>query len=432
MLFNDQSRQIIILGYNESSFFLAKKLSVFFDVIILYYKKDFQLHLIEDIDIIIKEIESDLLTEIKEYIYTEDWFFLALTENEELNIFSTLIAQKLKARKTIAFIITNKYKQLDTGIDIIINPFVIFLQEIYKNIGLLGIEKINDIYPGHLKLVQIKIKPDDIFINLKIKETRLKDTIIAAIKRKNYYLLPSPDLELLPGDLLYLICKDKYFLFLKKLYPEFGKDKLFIIGGDDLSYFLFKYLGKFFKDITFIEPELEKCSKLASRLEKPLILHGKGTELKLLEEEGVTAKSLFLSISSEDEQNLLSSYGARCLNCKEIITLINSYGLEKIARLMKLSKTIFLPEIITRHLLNLIQDGFRIKRDLPGDVIFLKELNVKDFTPLVNKHMSKFLNQQGLFNCFLKSDQQFKIPDKKYKIQAGDILYFPAKKGQKI
>jgi trk system potassium uptake protein TrkA len=77
-------------------------------------------------------------------------------------------------------------------------------------------------------------------------------------------------------------------------------------------------------DVKIIESSAKRCDYLASELPADtLVLQGDGTDEELLLEENVADMDLFVSVTSDDEDNILSAMLAKRLGARRVIALIN-------------------------------------------------------------------------------------------------------------
>lgn len=82
-------------------------------------------------------------------------------------------------------------------------------------------------------------------------------------------------------------------------------------------------------NVKLIEVNKRRCEVLASQLSsRVLVLHGDVTDEELLAEEGVGECDLFVSVTSDDENNIMSALLAKRLGARRTIALVNrkSYG----------------------------------------------------------------------------------------------------------
>jgi trk system potassium uptake protein len=76
--------------------------------------------------------------------------------------------------------------------------------------------------------------------------------------------------------------------------------------------------------VKIIERDRKRCDYLASQLpSSTLILHGDGADEDLLTEESVGQMDLFLALTSDDEDNIMSAMLAKRLGARRVMSLIN-------------------------------------------------------------------------------------------------------------
>jgi trk system potassium uptake protein TrkA len=74
--------------------------------------------------------------------------------------------------------------------------------------------------------------------------------------------------------------------------------------------------------VRVVEKEAEKCQQMAESLERVLILQGDMTDQALLKEEGIEEADFFISLSDDEDANILASLLAKRLGAKKTITLV--------------------------------------------------------------------------------------------------------------
>ncbi len=94
--------------------------------------------------------------------------------------------------------------------------------------------------------------------------------------------------------------------------------------GERLADELARQAGRF--HVKLIEEDAVRCEQLAARMpEGVLVLHGEASDEDLLAEEGVEETDLFLSLSDDDEDNIMSSLLAKRLGARRVLALINRH-----------------------------------------------------------------------------------------------------------
>ena len=118
-----------------------------------------------------------------------------------------------------------------------------------------------------------------------------------------------------------------------------------VIGGGKISYYLSKQMLEFGAKVKIIESNSEVCLSLAEKLPEATILHGDGTNEKLLAEERISDMDAIISLTGIDEENVLMSLYARSVSKAKIVTKINRTTFSHIIDAMDLG-SVFHPRYI--------------------------------------------------------------------------------------
>ncbi len=99
--------------------------------------------------------------------------------------------------------------------------------------------------------------------------------------------------------------------------------RLMLAGGGKVGLRLARILADQY-DVKLIEHDKNRCAYLASQLpSSTLILNGDGTDEDLLHEESVGEMDLFLALTSDDEDNIMSAMLAKRMGARRVMALIN-------------------------------------------------------------------------------------------------------------
>jgi len=105
--------------------------------------------------------------------------------------------------------------------------------------------------------------------------------------------------------------------------------RVMIAGGGNIGMRLACELAGHQYSVRLIERNMARCEYLATRLPSSvLVLHGSATDEALLEREGIDETDTWLALTSDDEDNIMSSLLAKRLGARKVIALINrqAYG----------------------------------------------------------------------------------------------------------
>ncbi len=135
-----------------------------------------------------------------------------------------------------------------------------------------------------------------------------------------------------PGDEVFVLAAREHLPFvLSSLHrragqPERKVRRIMIAGGGEVGLRLARKLGedpgRF--NAKILECDAARCVKLASELPSHvLVLHGEGTDERLLESESIEDVDLFLALTDDDENNIMSSLLAKRMGARRVLALIN-------------------------------------------------------------------------------------------------------------
>jgi trk system potassium uptake protein len=104
---------------------------------------------------------------------------------------------------------------------------------------------------------------------------------------------------------------------------ERSAKRLMIAGGGRVGSRLAHELSDTHQ-IKLIEASRQRCDELATQLpSSALVLHGDSTDEDLLEDENVADMDMFIALTSDDEDNIMSCLLAKRLGAKRVLALIN-------------------------------------------------------------------------------------------------------------
>ena len=95
-----------------------------------------------------------------------------------------------------------------------------------------------------------------------------------------------------------------------------------IAGGGNIGLRLAKALEKDYL-VKIVEHNKRRCEVLAERVERALVLQGDATDETLLQSENVEEMDIFIAVTNDDENNIMSSLLAKRMGARRVVSLIN-------------------------------------------------------------------------------------------------------------
>ena len=261
--------------------------------------------------------------------------FIALTQTDELNILSCLVAKTAGIKHTIARVRNPDYsKQFgffknELGLSMTINPEYSAAREIAKVLYFPSAINMESFAKGAVDLAEIKLKHDNPLCGSALSEIQRKfnvNVLVCAVQRNSDVFIPRGNSVLEANDKLYITAPRKELVrFMKKIGIYRHKTKnIMIIGGGKVGYYLAKQLsenGGY--NIKIIEKDFARCEFLSEALPDVQIINGDGTDRDTLFEQGIEKLDAFVALTSIDEENIISSMYASSLGITKTVAKIN-------------------------------------------------------------------------------------------------------------
>ena len=148
---------------------------------------------------------------------------------------------------------------------------------------------------------------------------------VVALYRQDTEVEATKSTRILAGDEVFVLADTQKIRFVLGAIHNIDKpvQRLMIAGGGKVGLRLARSLvGQC--EVKIIETDKKRCEYLASQLPSSmLVLHGDGSDEDLLLEENVGEMDLFLALTSDDEDNILSSMLAKRMGAGRVMSLIN-------------------------------------------------------------------------------------------------------------
>jgi len=333
--------KIIIVGGGEVGYHIASKLSRENKDVILIDRDPARLKQVSealDVQTLLGSGASPTLLR-EAGIDTAD-MIVAVTDSDESNLVACLLSRILSPGTTrIARVRNHEFFEVEEirnseilGLSLVINPEVEMVKTIMRLLEVPGAVDVIDFADGRVRLVGLKINPGSRLVGLNMIELRKLDPqqqiLIGAIYRDNDVIIPHGRTDIQAGDLAYVVTHSSQ---IEETLHFFGLTPTpiryaFIIGGGQVGALLARELEPQGIKIKLIDRNPDRCRELSQVLNKTVVLNGDGTDQALLEEENVADADVFIALTNDEEENVLSCLLARRLGARQTITRINKFS----------------------------------------------------------------------------------------------------------
>ena len=331
------SENVLILGLGGVGFYLAKRLG-HEGYAITVIESDHGLIRYADGNIDARLIKGNAMSIEcwQEADAKEMDFLIAVTDNDAVNMLSSMIADRFGVRRKIARVRSLEFgdedsilKAEDLKIDLLIHPEELAAQEIVRLIKRTAGNEIIDIAQGQMQVMATRIHETSPLVYKKLKNiSQIYDDFpfrIVAVARGITTIIPGGECEILPQDQVCIMASNEDLPRLMELtgVKKHRRHRVMILGGGLVGSRVAELLGKTV-NIKLIEKDDKRAEELSFTLKNTEVLHGDGSDVNILNLAGLLDMDTFISATGENETNIMS-----CLLAKHLMNIQNHNIQEK-------------------------------------------------------------------------------------------------------
>ncbi|WP_292654148.1 NAD-binding protein [Nitratifractor sp.] len=309
---------IIIAGAGKVGYNLARTLSPVHNVTVIDRNAEALARLQESLDILpVNGDIEDPLT-YRKLIDKEADLFIAVTDMDEANLISTLIAGDTIAVKRKFIRLRNEFFAKSSireklGIDEAIFPLQLTSETVEQLFAYPRANNVKSFAYADFKLISIRVTALAEAITLEPGE----NYAVVGIEREKSFIIPEGGgAEIRPGDLVYLFGDESRIRALcPKLEAEApgNIERCVVFGGGDLGIAIARKLLEHGKEVKIVEENIRQCNIADEALEgEAMTLSCKYGTAELFEEEGLGHADMMIAATGNDEYNII-----KCLEAKE-------------------------------------------------------------------------------------------------------------------
>lgn len=333
--------KIVIIGAGEVGFHIASHLAhENKDVVIIDRDSEAIRRVSDNLDVQIITGSGSSPVVLEEAGIKEADILLAVTDSDEINLVACLVASIISpTTKKLARIRNADYDEFhDTfreyapHIDTIINPEIEVVKTIDRLMSMPGAVDVGAFADGRIKFVGIRLdgstRLDGVRLSAISAKIGKQPPLIAAVIRDEELVIPRGNDRLQAGDLVYFISEahklsQSLAVFEKYVEPI---NRVLIIGGGQLGFRLAKLLEEKSIYTKIVEKDVARCKELAEKLNKAVVLHGDGSDQELLREENIQDMDVVITLTQDEETNIIASLLARRMGAPKTITRISRFS----------------------------------------------------------------------------------------------------------
>jgi trk system potassium uptake protein TrkA len=224
------------------------------------------------------------------------------------------------------------FKTHPPRIDTVINPEIEVVNTIERLMSVPGAVDVNEFAGGKVKFVGVSLDPGSDLDGVRLIDLgqRLgkRRPLIAGMVRDEQVIIPRGKDRLQAGDIVYFIAEESTLMDTLAVFGKTAEPvrRVLIIGGGRLGLRLAERLEEGAVYTKIMEADVSRCAMLAEKLNRAVVLHGDGSDQQLLLEENVQEMDVVVTLTNDEETNILASLLASAWGPAKTITKISRFS----------------------------------------------------------------------------------------------------------
>ena len=376
----------IIIGAGEVGFHIAKLLTVQANDVVLIDESDAACDRVnEQLDLQTLQGSGASPRLLKTAGIDEADLLIAVTNSDEINMLACQIAGRYSVSTKIARVSNPDYFSTesgltpkDFGIDLLVSPEQRCIAEFVRLLQIPEAREIVDFEDGKVQLVSFRARQSNPLIGKSLAELDasglLADIRFAAISRRGnpnngnpisngnrHIIIPRGADALQQGDEAFVIGSSlavEQLLRISGITFNQQLDRVIIVGASPIGIGLARVLEENDTDVKLIEADQTQARLASQRLKRTTVLQGDYLQYRLLEEAGVEGVNGFVSVTGDDENDIMACMTAKENGAQRVLALVQRPRyLPLLARIPRLDGAVSRHLTVVSNILRLIRRG---------------------------------------------------------------------------
>lgn len=266
--------------------------------------------------------------------------FIAVTDHDEINLLSTMIAKELGAKYTVARVSDPQYEDYigfadgKFGIDYIISPEIEAANELLVNMRYPHATSVESFFDEKIQLVGIPVQEESSTVGLALENIHhefdaIDDILICFVEREHEIFIPSGSFIIQAGDIIHLIGEKQALKSFNRLtgHDDTKIKSVLIIGAANIAFYLVPKLICHNVAVKVIEQQNRKALALSALNPKATVIVADGSHPDVLNEAHLDQFDAFVPLTGIDEENIVIGILARRRGVKKVLTRVERIAL---------------------------------------------------------------------------------------------------------
>ena len=363
--------------------------------------------------------------------------FIALTEYDEVNMISAVLAKKMGAKETIVRVRNPEYSNAYfkekniLGFSLIVNPELLAARAISNIIDFPNALSVERFAGGRVSLMEFVIKDSSDLCQMPISDFRKKfgNIIVCAMERDHQLMIPSGDVTIQDKDRIFVTGNRVDMMLFHNYFKSRAVKSLLIVGAGKIAYYLLGILKDSRIDTKVIEINPERARFFSEKFPNLYIVQGDGTAKDILLEESAPSYDAVATLTGVDEENIITSMFLDRVGVQKNITKVNRTSLLEIIHAPDFS-SIITPKIIAvdtimhfiRGRVNAQYSDLQAMHHLANGQIETLQFHIKEANKMTAKPLSQLKLKKGVLIAAIIRKGKTIFPTGEDMLEVGDQL----------
>lgn len=256
-------------------------------------------------------------------------YLIAVTDNDAVNMMASLIGDRFGIQRKIARVRSLEFGKNDSlltaedlKVDLLIHPEELVAQEIVRLIQINSSNEIIDIAQGEIQLLATGVDELSPLANKTLKDiAEMYNEFpfrVVAIARGISTIIPRGNQVILPQDHIFIMAAQEHLPRLMEItgMSKHRQQRVMLLGGGLVGSRVAQLLEKSVS-VKLVEKDEQRAKELSFSLAHTEVLHGDGSDGDVLTMAGLLDIDTFVTITGENETNIMTCLLAKHLCQKD-------------------------------------------------------------------------------------------------------------------
>ncbi|MEQ8697290.1 MAG: Trk system potassium transporter TrkA, partial [Bauldia litoralis] len=206
--------------------------------------------------------------------------------------------------------------------------------------------------------------------------------------------------------------------------------RIVIVGGGNIGLFLAQEIEEFDDDVSakLIEMDEERAKQVAAQLSHTVVVHGDVLDNEILEELNIANTDMMITVTNDDEVNVLAALLAKRMGCRRTVALVNTVHYQPLITSLGVDVAVSPRAITVSTILQHLRRGrIRAVRSLREGVGEVIEAEALDTSSIVGKPLKDVKLDKGIIIGAIVRGDEVIIPRGETEIEPRDrVVLFAA------